>query len=322
MTNPSSRLLELLTLLQTRSSWTGAELVDRLEVSPRTVRYDVQKLRDLRYPVEAVPGVAGGYRLRPGAALPPLQLDDDEAVAIAIALRTATGSGNTDLGEAAGTALVKLEQVLPRRLRGRISAVRDHTQATGSSGGIDPEVLIFLTGACRDHRRVRFDYTTRESAASRREVEPHRVVQVGRRWYLIAFDPARDDWRQFRLDRMTVKRPEGAKFSPRKAPSAADVVQGIDSIFARHRAVVVVDAPAAQITAKLPPAVLVEVVDDHRCRVHATAESPSALVLNLLMLDEDFVIEQSSPELDAALGAVFTRISGCLEVLQALRSGK
>jgi predicted DNA-binding transcriptional regulator YafY len=240
-----------------------------------------------------------------------LQLDDDEAVAIAIALRTATGSGNTDFGEAAGTALVKLEQVLPRRLRGRISAVRDHTQATGSSGGIDPEVLIFLTGACRDHRRVRFDYTTRESAASRREVEPHRVVQVGRRWYLIAFDPARDDWRQFRLDRMTVKRPEGAKFSPRKAPSAADVVQGIDSLFARHRAVVVVDAPAAQITAKLPPAVLVEVVDDHRCRVHATAETPSALVLNLLMLDADFVIEQSSPELDAALGTVFTRMSRC-----------
>ncbi|MEU0530856.1 helix-turn-helix transcriptional regulator [Amycolatopsis tolypomycina] len=303
MPNPTSRLLALLTLLQTRPSWTGAELVERLEVSSRTVRYDIRKLRDLGYPVEAIPGVAGGYRLRAGTAMPPLQLDDDEAVAIAIALRTATG--NAELGQAAGTALVKLEQVLPRRLRGRVAAMRQHTEAARSSGGVDPDLLVFLAGACRDHRRVRFGYQ-----GNRREVEPHRVVQVGRRWYLVAFDPARAGWRQFRLDRMTVQRPEGARFVPREAPSAADVVRGIDAVFARHRAVVLVDAPAAEITARVPPAVPVEWVDERRCRVHATGESPGALALNLLMLDADFVVEKSSAELDAALDTLRRRLDG------------
>ncbi|MGW4065300.1 helix-turn-helix transcriptional regulator [Amycolatopsis sp. NPDC004747] len=301
MPNPTSRLLALLTLLQTRPSWTGAELAERLEVSPRTVRYDIRKLRDLGYPVEAIPGVAGGYRLRAGTSMPPLQLDDDEAVAALIALRTATGSA--ELGEAAGTALVKLEQVLPRRLRGRVSALRQYTEAARAPGGVDPELLVFLAGACRDHRRVRFAHQ-----GALREVEPHRVVQVGRRWYLVAFDPARDGWRQFRLDRMAVKRPEGARFVPREAPSAADVVRGIDSVFARHRAVVLVDAPAAEITARLPSSVPVELVDAERCRVHATGESPRALALNLLMLDADFVVEESTPELDAALATLRRRL--------------
>jgi predicted DNA-binding transcriptional regulator YafY len=308
--NPSSRLLSLLTLLQSRSSWTGSQLVDRLGVSARTVRYDIQKLRDLGYPVEAIPGVAGGYRLRPGAALPPLQLDDDEAVAIAIALRVATGGGTADLGEAAGTALVKLEQVLPRRLRGRVAAVRHFTEAAQSPGvGVSPDLLIFLTAACRDRRRVRFDYSNHSGAATRREVEPHGVVQVGRRWYLVAFDPDRDDWRQFRLDRMDVKRPEGALFTPRPAPDAADVVRGIDSAFARHRAVALVAAPFEHISARVPTTVPVELVDDHHCRVHATAESPSALALNLLMLDADFVLETSSPELDAAISVIRRRLT-------------
>ncbi|MFB9686473.1 helix-turn-helix transcriptional regulator [Amycolatopsis plumensis] len=298
MPNPSSRLLALLALMQTRPSWTGADLAERLGVSPRTVRYDVGKLRELGYPVEAIPGVAGGYRLRAGTSLPPLQLDDDEAVAVLLALRTAT-----ELGEAAGTALVKLEQVLPRRLRGRAAAMRRYTEAVPKPGGVDPDLLIFLVGACRDHRRVRFDYQE-----ARREVEPHRVVQVGRRWYLVAFDPARDGWRHFRLDRMTVKRPEGARFVPREAPSAADVVHGIDAVFARHRAVVLVDAPAAEIVARVPSAVPVEWVDEERCRVHATGESPGALALNLLMLDADFVLEESSAELDAALATLRRRL--------------
>ncbi|MEU4517336.1 YafY family protein [Amycolatopsis sp. NPDC024027] len=306
MPNPTSRLLALLTLLQTRPSWTGAELVERLEVSPRTVRYDIRKLRDLGYPVEAIPGVAGGYRLSAGTSVPPLQLDDDEAVAIVIALRTATGSAS--LGEAAGTALVKLEQVLPRRLRGRVSAMRQYTEAARAPGGVDPDLLIFLAGACRDHRRVRFGYRTRDDTESRREVEPHRVVQVGRRWYLVAFDPDRGGWRQFRLDRMTVRRPERARFVPREAPSAADVVHGLDAVFARHRAVVLVHAPAAQITGRLPSTVPVELVDDERCRVHATGESPGALALNLLMLDADFELEQSSPGLDAALATLRRRL--------------
>lgn len=308
MSNPSARLLALLTLLQARSSWTGAELVERLDVSPRTVRYDIQKLRNLGYPVEAVPGVGGGYRLRPGASLPPLQLHDDEAVAIAIALRVATGSGGIDLGEAAGTALVKLEQVLPQRLRGRVAAMRHYSETPRAPGGIDPELLIFLVGTCRDHRRIRFDYRSPRGTTSRREVEPHRVVYVRRRWYLVAFDPARDDWRQFRLDRMSVRRPEGERFTPRPAPAAADVMEGVDSAFARHRAVVLVDAPAARIAARVPAVVPVEQVDDHHCRVHATGESPTALALNLLNLDADLVLEQSSPELDAALDILRVRL--------------
>ncbi|WP_410596701.1 helix-turn-helix transcriptional regulator [Amycolatopsis sp. lyj-23] len=300
MPNPTSRLLVLLTLLQTRPSWTGPELVERLGVSARTVRYDVQKLRDLGYPVEAVPGVAGGYRLRAGTSLPPLQLEDDEAVAVVIALRMATGS--TELGEAAATALVKLEQVLPRRLRARVAAMRRYTEAARGAG-VDPDLLVFLVGACRDHRRVRFAYQ-----GGRREVEPHRVVQVGRRWYLVAFDPARDGWRQFRLDRMTVQRPEGPKFVPREAPSAADVVRGLDAVFARHRAVVLVAAPAARITARVPSTVPVEWVDERRCRVHATGESPEALALNLLMLDADFEVEEASAELGAALETLRRRL--------------
>jgi predicted DNA-binding transcriptional regulator YafY len=186
--------------------------------------------------------------------------------------------------------------------------MRHYTEAARAPSGVAPDLLIFLTGACRDHRRVRFGYRTRGDTESRREVEPHRVVQAGRRWYLVAFDPARDGWRQFRLDRMTVKRPEGARFVPREAPSAADVVRGIDAVFARHRAVVLVRAPAAEITAKLPPTVPVEIVDDERCRVHATGESPGALALNLLMLDADFELEQSSSELDAALATLRRRL--------------
>lgn len=293
MTNPSARLLRLLTLLESRSRWPGPELRDRLGVSARTLRYDMDKLRSLGYPVHAEPGVGGGYALQPGDNLPPLQLGDEEAIALAIGLRVAAGVPG--LGVAAATALIKLEQVMPWRLRGRVSAVRSFTATTGDGGpATDPDTIAFLTGACRDRRQVRFDYTGVDGATSPREVEPYRLVQLSRQWYLQAFDPSRDDWRSFRLDRMALRRPAGARFRARRAPPASSLPARTDAYYARHRAVVLVDAPIEIVARRLPAQVPVEPVAEDRCRVHATGESPEALAINVLMLDQAFVLEDAS----------------------------
>ena len=203
MVQTSARLLALLSLLQVRREWTGQELADRLEVGPRTIRRDVEKLRSLGYPIEAAPGVAGGYRLGNGGELPPLLLDDAEAVAVAVGLRTAASGGIAGIEETSVRALTKLEQVLPGRLRRRVSALSDATSTFGVEGPrIDPEVLATLAGACRDQVRLRYSYVARDERASQRIVEPAAVVYSGRRWYLVAFDLDRDDWRTFRLDRI------------------------------------------------------------------------------------------------------------------------
>ena len=203
MVQTSARLLALLSLLQVRREWTGQELADRLEVGPRTIRRDVDKLRTLGYPVEAAPGVAGGYRLGSGGELPPLLLDDAEAVAVAVGLRTAAAGGIAGIEETSVRALAKLEQVLPGRLRRRVSALSSATSAFGVEGPqIDSEVLATIAGACRDQMRLRFAYTARDERASQRIVEPAAVVYSGHRWYLVAFDIDRDDWRTFRIDRI------------------------------------------------------------------------------------------------------------------------
>ena len=203
MVQTSARLLALLSLLQMRREWTGQELADRLEVGARTIRRDVDKLRSLGYPVEAAPGVAGGYRLGNGGELPPLLLDDAEAVAVAVGLRTAAAGGIAGIEETSVRALAKLEQVLPGRLRRRVSALSAATSAFGVEGPqIDSEVLATIAGACRDQMRLRFAYTARDERASQRIVEPAAVVYSGHRWYLVAFDLDRDDWRTFRLDRI------------------------------------------------------------------------------------------------------------------------
>ncbi len=203
MVQTSARLLALLSLLQVRREWTGQELADRLEVGPRTIRRDVDKLRSLGYPIEAAPGVAGGYRLGAGGELPPLLLDDAEAVAVAVGLRTAATGGIAGIEETSVRALTKLEQVLPGRLRRRVSALSLATSAFGVEGPqIDADVLATLAGACRDYSRLRFSYVARDDRASTRMVEPAAVVYSGRRWYLVAFDLDRDDWRTFRLDRI------------------------------------------------------------------------------------------------------------------------
>src|SRR5215475_4349332 len=187
MLETSARLLRLLSLLQARRDWTSAELAARLGVTTRTIRNDVGRLRGLGYPVEARPGVAGGYRLGTGGALPPLLLDDDEAVAVAVGLRTAASGSVTGIEEASVRALAKLQQVLPARLRRRVSALQSYALPMPARGPrVDPETLTLIAGACRDHERLRFDYRTHAGATGRRLVEPYRLVLERQRWYLVA----------------------------------------------------------------------------------------------------------------------------------------
>src|SRR3954452_534878 len=185
MIETSSRLLELLSLLQARRDWPGGELADRLEVSGRTIRRDVERLRQLGYPVESLTGPAGGYTLRAGTAMPPLLLDDDEAIAIGVGLRSAAGASVTGIEEPAVRALVKLEQVLPSHLRRRVQALQRATSTLTFEGGpsADPQALPLIEATCRDRERVPFGYEGRDGERSPREVEPHSLVNVGRRWY-------------------------------------------------------------------------------------------------------------------------------------------
>ena len=203
MNETSSRLLNMLSLLQSRRDWSGAELAGRLAVSRRTVRRDVERLRELGYPIESLAGPAGGYRLEAGTAMPPLLLDDDETIAIAVGLRTAARASVAGIEEASLQALVKLEQVLPPRLRPRLRALQSATMTVPVGGPtVDPQCLTTVGAACRDSERLRFAYQDREGAESRRDVEPHSLVNHGHRWYLVAWDRDREDWRTFRVDRI------------------------------------------------------------------------------------------------------------------------
>ena len=222
MLETSARLLRLLSLLQSRRDWTGAELAERPGVGLRTLRRDIGRLRDLGYPVDATPGAAGGYRLGVGAALPPLLLDDEEAVAVAISLHTATTGSVAGLEETALRALTKLQQMLPSRLRHRISAFHATTVALAGPGSaadrVDPDLLTAIAAACRDQRRLRLRYPGRDGVTTR-DVEPHRLVHTPRRWYLLAWDLGRGGWRTFRVDR--IARPLGPARGPvHPAPAA------------------------------------------------------------------------------------------------------
>jgi predicted DNA-binding transcriptional regulator YafY len=203
MIETSARLLALLSLLQMRREWTGSELSTRLEVDVRTVRRDVEKLRTLGYPVESARGVAGGYRLGAGGELPPLLLDDAEAVAVAVGLRTAASGSVSGIEEASVRALAKLEQLLPSRLRRRVRTLGDATSAFSfQTERVDADLLSDVAAACRDTMQVRFHYLTRDERAGERHAEPAAVVYSGSRWYLLAWDLERDDWRTFRIDRI------------------------------------------------------------------------------------------------------------------------
>jgi predicted DNA-binding transcriptional regulator YafY len=300
----SARLLRLLSLLQARRDWAGAELAERLGVSARTVRRDVERLRQLGYPVHAAPGTAGGYRLGAGAALPPLLLDDEEAVAVAVGLRTAASGGVVaGIEETSVRALVKLEQVLPSRLRHRLDALRVYTvtvPVVDPGPTVDVEVLTVIAGACRDHQQLRFDYRDRAGSGSFRTVEPHRLVCWGRRWYLLAWDIDRTGWRTFRVDRVQPRTPTGPRFVPRELPDAdvaAYVMRGSWSATWRHHARVRLHAPAEAVAARVPPGVgLLEAVDQETCLLRTGAETLETLAVHLGMLGVDFEVSEP-PEL-------------------------
>jgi biotin operon repressor len=224
----SSRLLTLLSLLQARRDWPGATLADRLGVTSRTVRRDVDRLRELGYPVQAFKGPDGGYRLDAGSELPPLLFDEDQAVALAVALQLAATSG-VGVAEAAARALTTVRQVLPARLRHRVDAVQVTPLASGVTPDVDPAVLVGLTAAVRAHEVVRFGYGAGSDDPPRR-AEPHHLVTRAGRWYLVAFDLDRDDWRTFRCDRIALRTPNGPRFAPRALPGG-DVATFVDGVF-------------------------------------------------------------------------------------------
>ena len=220
MKETSARLLRLLSLLQTRRDWSGAELADKLAITPRTVRRDVDRLRDLGYPVDATVGVGGGYRLGAGAEMPPLQLDDEEVLAVALSLQSGATGSVVGIGEASMRALAKLRQIMPSRLRHRLESLSiDVVPREPAASAVDASVLSAIASVCHNHERLRFDYSTHDGTQSRREVEPYRLVRSGVRWYLVAWDLAREDWRSFRVDRMEPKIPTGPRFVPRELPA-------------------------------------------------------------------------------------------------------
>jgi biotin operon repressor BirA-like protein len=320
MADTGNRTLRLLSLMQNRRHWSGTDLADRLGVSLRTVRRDVDRLRDLGYPVEAQPGVDGGYRLAPGASLPPLVLDDDEAVALTVGLQAAAQTAVTGMAESSVRVLTKVVQVLPPRLRQRVDALRAMTVGTAWSGdaGVEPQVLTTVASACRDTERITFGYTAAGGVSSERHAEPFRLVAFGRRWYLVAFDIDRGDWRSFRLDRLTAPRGTGARFAPRRLPAddaAAFVQAGIAGAPAPFAVEALVDAPAGDVGARIGRWADVEATGDGTCRVRMKADDLSWPAMALGSVGAEFAVV-SPPELRKLLadwGARFGRAAAGTE---------
>ena len=317
MSDTSGRLLELLSLLQGRRDWSGNELADRLEVSTRTVRRDIERLRRLGYPVESLTGTAGGYRLSAGSAMPPLLVDEDEAIAIAVGLRTAAGASVTGIEETAVRALVKLEQVLPVPLRRRVRALSSATVALPPSAPtVDPQDLTVIAATCRDAECLRFGYRSRDQTDSRREVEPHSLVNYGRRWYLVAWDRQRTDWRTFRVDRLTKPASTGVRFIARRLPAkdaAAYVRQSITSAPTRFEATVILHVAADEIASRVPAHWgTIEPIDGRTCRYRTGDDNLAWLGWRILMLGVEFEVEQPL-ELVGYLRALASRLTRALE---------
>jgi predicted DNA-binding transcriptional regulator YafY len=295
MIETSARLLQLLSLLQTRRDWPGPELADRLDIGIRTLRRDIDRLRRLGYPVHATPGVAGGYRLGAGAELPPLLLDEDEAVAVAVGLRTAASVGVAGIEETSVRALAKLEQVLPSRLRRRVSAVGSATVPyPGTGPAVDAETLAIIAGAARDHERLRFKYRAREGQDSRRVVEPHGLVHTGKRWYLVAFDTGRDEWRTFRVDRIDGRPSADRRFTPREPPAkdiANYVAQSVSSARDRWQAKVLLHAPLAEVSPRVPRTVgTLEAIDDRTTLLRTGADWLGGLAVYVADIGVEFEV--------------------------------
>lgn len=317
MADPSARTLRLLSLLQARRYWSGPDLAGRLGVSVRTLRRDVDRLREIGYPVDASRGVDGGYTLAPGAALPPLVLDDDEAVALAVGLQAAATGPVAGMAETSVRVLAKLVQVMPVRLRRRVEALRAVTVPAGVApppGGVDavdPAVLTAVALACRDTERIGFGYTPADRERTERAVEPHRLVALGRRWYLVGWDLDRGDWRVFRLDRIDAPRGTGAVFGPRRFPAedaAAYVRERIGGAWGRLVAEAVVAAPARQVRARIGPWAGVTDDGSDRCRVRIEADDLDWAAAALGLTGAPFTV-LSPPELTDHLQVLAARYS-------------
>lgn len=303
MLETSTRLLQLLALLQSRRVWTGPELAEKLGVVGRTVRSDISRLRELGYPVTTTRGSVGGYQLGAGAQMPPLLLDDEEVVAVAVGLRTAATGGVAGIEEASLRALGKLEQVLPDRLRRRLTALQNATVLVPDyhpPEPVDHALLSAIATACRDHEQLRFDYEKHSGATGSRLVEPHRLVAWGSRWYLVGWDVDRRDWRTYRVERMQLKMPGGARFAPRELPGgdpAAWVAQHASAARWRYRARVLVHASADYVIDRINPTVgTVEMVDDDTCILDTGSDSIRTFAVWLSMLGVDFTVTEP-PEL-------------------------
>jgi len=313
MLETSARLLRLLSLLQTPREWTGPQLAERLGVSTRTVRNDVERLRSLGYPVDATRGAVGGYRLGAGAQLPPLLLDDEEAVAVAVGLRTAASGSVSGIEETSLRALAKVEQVLPSRLRRRVNALQTYTASVTGGGNqprVDAGVLTELAAACRDRELVRFAYEDRGKTGSRRIAEPYGLVNWGRRWYLVAWDCDREDWRTFRVDRMTPKFPAGPRFTPRELPDedfARFVADRVAAAPRRLTAQVTVHAPAEAVAERVPSFVgPIRSLDADTCVLSTGNENAEMFAAYLGMIGFDFTVTEP-PELVEAVRALGER---------------
>ncbi len=301
MTDTPARLLNLLSLLQTPREWPGSELAERLSVSPRTIRRDIDRLRDLGYPVEASLGAVGGYRLVAGTAMPPLLLDDEEAVAIAVGLRAGAGHAIEGVDEASVRALAKLEQVLPARLRHRVSTLQNATipLTRGDGATVAPATLTALAGAVTGREKLRFGYRAGDGAETKRLVEPYRLVSTGHRWYLVAYDLGREDWRTFRVDRVSDPLATGARFTPRELP-AGDAAQLLVRSMSRAQSELDLDvsfeAPADFVTARLPSHLVPTETGPTSCRLRARAtDSVEWLALRLALVDAPFTIHGPEP---------------------------
>jgi predicted DNA-binding transcriptional regulator YafY len=313
MTTTSGRLLQLLTLLQARRDWTGRDLAERLGVAGRTVRRDIERLRDLGYPVDSLTGPAGGYRLRAGTAIPPLLVDDEEAIAIAVGLRTAARASVTGIEETAVRALVKLEQVLPRHLRRRVQALGSATISPPLEGPtVDPQDLTVIAAACRDRERLRFAYRSRDGTDSRRDVEPHAVVNLGRRWYLVAWDRRREDWRTFRVDRVARPASSGVRFVARTLPGedpAAFVRQSISGAPNRYEARVTLHAPADEVASHVPAQWgTIRPLDADTCEYRTGDDNLRWLALRIAMIGAEFEVHEP-PELVEHLRVLADRLA-------------
>ena len=319
MPKTSARLLALLSLLQTRRDWSGTVLAERLDVSLRTVRRDVDRLRELGYPIAAVKGPDGGYRLGAGADLPPLLFDDDQAVALTVALQIAATTQRSGLAEAAGRALNTIRQVMPSRLRHRVEAL-DVTAvdrpSTRPAEPVDGDVLLAISAAAHAHETLRFDYGSDSTDRPPRRAEPHHVITWDGRWYLIAWDLDSEDWRTFRADRIALRTPNGPRFAPRSLPGG-DVATYVTGVFRGSgdgsgdwpcRGTVILDLPAATV-ARYTRDGLVEEIGPGRCRLTAGSWSWPGLAAAVARYDAD--IEVVGPdeltEAFAHLARRFTR---------------